>query len=201
MNLRELFFYKKKKWYHATSLNKFYKIMDEGILFNVNEGKPLDFGSGFYLSPSKKWARGYAENFFEIVDDDSDDSSAVIIEFRFMPINLIKEGMTHHFFKAQDLDYARFTVQNWLNPGKYNMKKDIIAGPMTDGNQLEMLALHDKGIVSEADLISVFIEETGENQLLLHTQRACDAIRPYRATTLKGDDLDVTTYKKNQAHT
>ena len=47
------------KWYHATTMASYNNILREGIIYDYNRYGELDFGFGFYLTPSKKLAESY----------------------------------------------------------------------------------------------------------------------------------------------
>ena len=172
---KEKRFFNTKKWYHATTLSGAVAILKYGINSRINESKPRDFGSGFYLSPSFEWARDNAKNLIAesvMGEKDLKNEIPVVLVFEFCPAELIKEGFTTLFFETADEAFAKFTMNNWVSPESSKTDTDMVGGPMTVDGQSEAIAT-----LGEDDLIAFFMRDSGDMQLLMHSQRACDKIR------------------------
>ena len=205
MNLKNFIYLRKTKWYHATTLKSFNNICRYGIKADINKEKELDFGAGFYLSSNRIWSVQYAEDFINNINCtksglEEDEAEMVIIEFEFKPISFIKSGFKCLAWGSQNRKYAEFVYRCRMYPNsiKSFYDEDIVVGPMTDGNQIEAVQQYKNKQISKEQLLKIFMENTGDWQLLLHSQEICDMIKPIRATTLKGVDLDVTNYKKKK---
>lgn len=203
MNLLEYIYLKKKKWYHATTLRNWEKICKYGIRADINRSKELDFGYGFYLSHNYRWAKKYGESLLQSIngtaeDIDEDVNEIVIIEFSFCPWDMIKKGgFSHKYWSRNSKKFAEFVFNCRMYPGdeRSEHRIDVVAGAMTDGNQITTMQDFKEGKVSKQYVYETFMEPTGDYQLLLHNQKVCDMISPNKVTTLKGADLDVTAYK------
>lgn len=205
MNLKNIIYLRKTKWYHATTLKSFNNICQHGIIADINKEKELDFGSGLYLSSNRKWSVQYAESFINTINCtdyglNEDEAEMVIIEFEFKPISFIKSGYKCLAWNKQNRKYAEFVYKCRMYPNsdKSSYDEDMVVGPMTDGNQIEAIQQYKNDQISKDQLLKIFMENTGDWQLLLHSQQICDMIKPVSATTLKGVDLDVTNYKKEK---
>jgi hypothetical protein len=63
-------------------------------------------------------------------------------------------------------------MNNWVSPESSKTDTDMVGGPMTVDGQLEAIAT-----LSEDDLIAFFMKDSGDMQLLMHSQRVCDIIK------------------------
>lgn len=184
-------------WYHATQANYARAIIKNGIIANINKNKPLDFGYGFYLTENKQWAMKYLKEQLLISEDDAtpDVNDGYILEFHFVPREHC-EAFKHRFFSYLDNEFAQFVFRN-RKYYKYHIftkcahRYDMIAGPMSDGNQIDDFLDYELGRITKGELYEKLLLPKEDWQLVLHNQKLCDKLILAKVYNLKGDEVDV----------
>ena len=177
------------RWYHATSERFFNNIIHNGIIADVNQYSELDFGYGFYLAASSKWAEKYAKGF----------ENERIVEFRFRPVDILGENSNYKFFGELNEDFAEFVFSNrmyYTNYANYCIHSyDLVAGVMSDGTQITDFEEFRDGDITKVELFRRLLMPKEDWQLTLHSQSLCNKIIPSRAYDLKGGEYDVSKYR------
>ncbi len=177
-------------WYHATSAKFFEKIMEKGVLADVNRNSELDFGWGFYLTANSKWAEKYAMGF----------ENERIIEFCFKPRDLLGDSKNYRFFGKLDKDFAEFVFSNRMyfekSPNYCVHNYELVGGVMSDGTQVTDFEEFRNREITKDELFRRLLLPREDWQLLLHSQELCNQIKPSRAYDLKGGVYDVSKYHK-----
>ncbi len=177
-------------WYHATSEKFFKKIINEGILANVNRESELDFGYGFYLASNIQWSQKYAEGFEE----------ARILVFNFRPVDILKGNSNYRFFGELDEEFAEFVFGNRMYYSECEdncfHNYDIVAGVMSDGQQSTDFEEYRNKEISKEELFRRLLMPREDWQIAIHSQALCNMIVPSRAFDLKGGEHDVSGYHK-----
>ena len=195
-------FYSNTKWYHATSTDFAFSIISKGVLAEINKTKPLDFGYGFYLTPNKEWACKYLTEQLHVTENDAsvDVNDGYILEFEFVPKNYEQSHKTK-FFDGLNNQFAKFVFRNRMYY-KYHIfskcvhKYDFVAGPMSDGKQLNDFLEYQLHKISKKQLFERLLKPNEDWQLLLHSQELCDKLKLVKVYNTKGDEVDVTSIQK-----
>ena len=191
--------------YHGTISICAENIVKNGIL--LNKGKPkVDFGRGFYTTPSYNFAKSTAIN-------KADKTNAYYTESYVFPY-VLKYTINEEYFKLMnkleferdDTNWAQFIVNNRngieymrsINCFFHNIrgKYDIVKGGIAD-NQITLLVkelLKSRRRVSVTDLSNILYAYP-TSQISFHTKRSlscielvsCDIIKP---TNMKGDAVN-----------
>ena len=177
-------------WYHATSGIFFERILTDGVVASVNKDTELDFGYGFYLTPSYRWAKKFAEGF----------NNPRIIEFHFKPIEILAGSKNFNFFGRLNMKFADFVFHNRMDyeqyPDKCVHNFALVGGVMSDGNQIMDFEEYRSGLIGKDELYQRICTPKEDWQLLIHAQSLCDRIAPFAAYDLEGETYDVSKYKK-----
>lgn len=197
MTPKEETFFKQAKWYHGTTLAEWKAICKTQIKADYNIGSSLDYGNGFYLSPSEKDTQKYAMDTVKYNGSNlPDDNIPVVIEFEYVPFYDINEG-NYKYFASYDDEFANFVFEC---REKYMNKKthifSITGGVMTDAVPTKLMQQYFAQIISKEDVIEAFKKSTSKKQLCLHEQELCDKLVPSRAYIVNGKELDVNEYRK-----
>lgn len=178
-------------WYHATSEVYFKRILEKGIIADCNKGSELDFGFGFYLTPSLEWVKKYAQGF----------NNPRIIEFHFEPIHLLNGSDNYCFWENLNDSFADFVFDNRMNFQNTSSlcvhNYLLVGGVMSDGQQVTDFIEYRKGEISKEELYRRLCIPKEDWQLMIHDQELCNAIKPCSAFDLEGGIYDVSEYKKS----
>lgn len=197
MTTKEEKFFRNSRWFHGTTLTEWKLLCQSGIIANYNMGASLDFGCGFYLSPSEKDTQKYAMDTVKYNGScDGDDNIPVVIEFEYSPYNDIISGIKYKYFGKYDNEFADFVFECRKNRMYHYNKNEITAGVMTDTIPTKLMQEFFAGIKNKEAVTSEFMKSTSKKQLCLHTQKLCDKLIIVKAYTVNGKELDVNEYKK-----
>lgn len=178
-----------KKWFHGTTLHGLKNIKDKDIDVLHNQGNELDFGHGFYLSPSLEDAREFIKNkikYSTLSNNDMDKKTPIILEFD-IDLNeiLLSSNINFKSFNNYDRLFAEFILNNRLKAtdfsnvnyfsNDYYHTYDLIFGVMSDSNPISVIQNYKEGILSYDDAITKLMSSTSKKQLSFHCQNLCDA--------------------------
>ena len=194
---KEIEFWENTTWYHATQAGFAKSIIKNGVIANINNNKPLDFGYGFYLTPNKEWATNYLIEQTAVLEGDNaiEENRGYILEFSFCPREYIGE-FEYRFFEKLDYEFAKFVFQN-RRYYKYHIfskcvhSYELIGGPMSDGKQIDDFLEYELHRITKGELFERLLEPKEDWQLLLHNQELCGALVLNKIYNMKGDEIDV----------
>jgi len=190
------------KWYHATTLGGWHNICRLGIQadYNKETSLDLDFGYGFYLSPTQELAESYIERLVKAVLIEKNEP--VIVEFNFTPLNWFVDGHNSTVFEYYDDQFANFVFENRTENynGGNQHNYDIIYGVMSDSVPTELLSKYGAGLITKQMVLDGIKKSTRMKQLSLHDQLLCDIIEPSKAyrfdvDTNSREELSVNEYR------
>jgi sulfur carrier protein ThiS len=205
----------KNKWYHGTTLEGWKGICGNGILADYNKGNELDFGHGFYLTPIKEQAEKFITTIIRITQENkamqsemaalldmqnsTDQETAVIVEFDFVPIDWLarEKDLKFKLLSSYNDEFAEFVFFNRVDnsDGLYQHEFDLIFGVMSDSNPIFDIIKYKNGEIGKADVIESFKKNTSAKQLSIHSQALCDMIIPSRAYIIEtGEELNAHDY-------
>ncbi|WP_077368418.1 DUF3990 domain-containing protein [Anaerosalibacter sp. Marseille-P3206] len=167
-------------WYHATTLDNWNSICNRGILadYNKDTSDALDFGYGFYLSPTKERAEKYISDLLKV--GVLIDSEPIILGFEFCPlVYLQNENYNFKILNAYDNEFASFVFENRTKNvrGQNQHNFDIIFGVMSDSIPIKIITEYKMGIISKEEAIEKLKKQTSMKQLSLHSQELCDILK------------------------
>lgn len=182
-------------WYHATTRSNFENIRSHGIIADYNRGRELDFGFGFYLTPSAELAESYIARLLGWAQQEITDVP-VIMEYHFTPIAYFENDLfqTAVFPKFDD-EFAQFVFTNRLECGtqKQQHAYDLIYGVMSDSAPTTLLLSYRAGDISKEDVLEGLKKSNRMKQLSVHNQELCDALILTRAY-----EFDIQTNKRKE---
>lgn len=173
-----------KSWYHGTTLEGLKGIKEKGVMANYNRGNELDFGYGFYLTPTYKQAESYVKRnlpYFRV--NNIGDKKGVIIQFELCLKDLM-DKYNHASFLHFDKDFAEFVIKNRLYPKERKHNYDFILGVMSDSNPYILIADYRNKIITYEDLVIGLQKWNSMEQLSLHNQNLCDILKIKEITYL-----------------
>lgn len=190
-------------WYHATNVDDWHNICKTGVLaeYNKDLSDALDFGFGFYLTPSKEAAEMYIYKLNKAIFG---HEKAVILGFKFCP----KSWFTENIYKtkvlnAYDDEFALFVFENRTEnvAGNNQHDYDIIYGVMSDSVPVTIILEYKEGIITKEEALTQLKKSTSMKQLSLHNQEICDMIVLQEAylldlNTFDKEELDINEYRK-----
>lgn len=188
-------FFENNIWYHATTARNAEKILENGVIADINKNSQLDFGYGFYLCPNFEWAKNYLYGQLGLVDDDEliEPNDGYILEFDFKPNDFI-EGKRIKFFDALNEEVAKFIFKNRMYY-KYHLithcvhNYALVGGPMSDGNQLDDFLDYKLHRITKGELFERLLLPKEDWQLLVHSQEICNALKVKKIYNLKGEEV------------
>ena len=143
------------KLYHGTDAFSGQNILQNGINMNIGR-KNLDFGHGFYVTPSLLQAKEWAyENLFPCV---------ISIDFN-------ERGLNIKHFKTANREWAEFVVQNRLGLISH-VPYDCISGPMADAGISSMSRKYYSGKITFEQAVNAIINSSNGLQWVMLTQNA-----------------------------
>lgn len=168
-------------WYHATEDFYVKDILKDGVIADINADVELDFGFGFYLTPSFDWAKKYSEGY----------SAPRILEYHFTPESLLESDSTYKFFGELNTEFAEFVFNNRMYFEKYDSKcvhtYDFVGGVMSDGNQPVDFERFRNGLISKEELFRRICIPKEDWQIVIHSQTMCNKLKkPFAIHDLKG---------------
>lgn len=176
-------------WYHATIRQGYESIMTKKIQASFNKMFELDFGYGFYLTPSLDWVQKYAKSF---------DGEERIFKFNFRLADILNENVSFRFWDSLNDDFAEFVFQNRMYFSDYANFKihdyDIVGGVMSDGNQPTDFEEFRNDLISKAELFRRICLPKEDWQIAISSQEICDMLKPVDVFDLKGVHYDVSNY-------
>jgi hypothetical protein len=170
-------------WYHATTLDDFYNIRDNGVISDINRdtSENTDFGYGFYLSDDVSKAERFICRLLEF---NVRDGIPVILEFSFSPLSWFEDGTYKtKIFDRFDLEFGTFVFENRVNNknGSTQHGYDSIYGVMSDSLPEKLIVEYRLGMKSRDEVIADLIKPNSMKQLCLHNQALCDTLSISRA--------------------
>ena len=170
-------------WYHATTLDNFFSIRDNGVISDINRdtSENTDFGYGFYLSDDVSKAERFICRLLEF---DVRDGVPVILEFRFSPLSWFEDDIYNtKIFDKFDFEFGTFVFENRVNnkSGSTQHGFDSIYGVMSDNLPERLIIEYKLGMKSRDKTISDLIKPNSMKQLCLHNQALCDTLSISRA--------------------
>ena len=198
MTAKEIKFFSQEIWYHGTTLNEWKSICRNGIICNYNIGTSLDFGCGFYLSPSKSNTESYAINTAKYnLAEEEDANIPIVLEFNYTPLCDIEDENNVRYFANYDEEFAKFVFECRKNYLSENTHPYIItAGVMTDTFPAKVMQEYFSGERTMNSVVEEFKKGTSRKQLCLHTQRLCDKLVLSKAYIVNGKELDINEFTK-----
>lgn len=170
------------KWYHATTKENYENIRKTGVQSTYNIGNELDFGYGFYLTPSEKLAENYLVRLYKRVDNLTE--TMVVMEFSFCPLEWFSANQySAAIFDKFDDRFANFVFTNRLESEtkKQQHDYDVIYGVMSDSVPTKLLLDYRSGEIKKEEVLTGLKKSTSMKQLSIHNQALCDSIKLSRA--------------------
>lgn len=155
------------KLFHGTDLFQAQKIIEEGVDLKAGR-KYLDFGQGFYLTPSFQQAVAWA----------SRKSAPCVLEF-----DLSTNGLVIKQFESANLEWAAFVVDNRLHLS-YSTAYDCIVGPMADAGVSNMYLLYKMRKLTREQAIRKLVGRSNGLQEALLNEKAVRALTFIRKVVL-----------------
>ena len=171
-------------------------ILREGIIYDYNRYGELDFGFGFYLTPSKKLAESYITRLYSWRDEKNTHNNPVILEYQLSPLEwFINSEYQCAVFPNFDDAFANFVFQNRFHSdsGVQYHNYDVIYGVMSDSNPTALLLNYRIGEINKNEVLQGFKKSTSMKQLSLHNQELCDMI-----TLTEAYEYDVFTKSRKE---
>lgn len=211
---------KNERWYHATTLEGWKHLCDKKIDVQYNKGNELDFGYGFYLTPSQQHAEAFIRKIIELklkqkqVDyseiegleeitgisqpvSGKDDLIPVVIEFVFCPYGYYNSEWEFQIYDKYDDAFAEFVFHNRIKnvAGEAQHGNDLIFGVMSDSIPTQLIANYKNGDVTYEDVIEGLKKTTSSKQLSIHNQGICDTIKVNRVYLVETkEELNANDY-------
>lgn len=182
-------------FYHGTLLRHAQNIMKAGVIAETNKRYELDFGYGFYMSKSRKFAKYHANELSKKGDEKDILNTPVIIEVDLDLPYLLKHYTYRRFlWKSPSFLKYVFTCRcNCDEPEHPCFKDDIVIGPMADGNLTDSISYYKmkQNIFRKMVVYLNFLLPHPKycTQVLLRNQEICDMIGLRKITNMKGDIL------------
>lgn len=181
------------KWYHATTMDGFLSLKQHGVIAKYNQGKPLDFGYGFYLTLNPDMAERYIQRLYEPEED-----TFVITEYTFSPLLWFntEEYNTAVFPKFND-DFAEFVMTNRMIAPSLEQQHsyDAIYGVMSDSAPVQLLMNYRLGNITKEQTLEGLKKSNSMKQLSVHNQKLCDTLALSRAYQF---DFSTDTYIRKE---
>ena len=181
------------KWYHATTMDGFLSLKQHGVIANYNQGKPLDFGYGFYLTLNPDMAERYIQRLYE-----PDEDTFVITEYTCSPLPWfdVEEYNTAIFPKFND-DFAEFVMMNRMIMPSLEQQHhyDAIYGVMSDSAPAQLLMNYRSGNITKEQALEGLKKSNSMKQLSVHNQNLCDTLTLSRAYQF---DFSADTYIRKE---
>lgn len=178
---------KQKSWFHGTTLSEWARIRKYKVRCDFNEGSELDFGYGFYLTPTFKQAASYINRTLPYRDDYDEP---IVIEFE-LCLNDIINDYKHTVFLHFDEEFAKFVIQCRSHPMEKTHDYDFILGVMTDSNPKQLFNDYRHHNISFDEVLNGLMKWNSMEQLSLHNQDLCDILRVKKVTKINtGEELD-----------
>lgn len=190
-------------WYHGTTLLGWKQICELKVQAKHNVGHELDFGYGFYLSPSFDQAAYYITHLVKYQNDlpftiHPDKKIPLVIEFTFCPYSWYEENVyNYEILNAYDDKFAEFVFHNRVNNinGDQHHNFDFIFGVMSDSLPIVLIQKYKNKEISKEDVIEGLKKSTRNKQISLHKQELCDRIKPVKVCLLETrEELNIVDY-------
>lgn len=193
-------------WYHGTVFSNWTNFCQKGVLadFNKDTSDALDFGYGFYLTPTKEKAEDYITRMMKNADFYSPNDIPMILGFEFTPIKWFDDDKYNtKILGKYDDEFAIFVFEN-RTENTYGSKQhdyDVIYGVMSDSVPTQAILEYKMGLKTKEDVLECLKKPTSMKQLSLHNQNLCDIIKLKEAytidtTTNERKELNVNEYGK-----
>lgn len=185
ISIKELNRLNQNSWYHATTVEDAYNILENGVDAFYNVGKGSDYGPGFYMTASLDTAESYISK-LPILDANGKilmkRESWAILRFEFNPFILAFQSDGRYSYKnfpKFNDEFGAFALQNWLHThenlsGNY----DIIWGVMSDSLPDKIATDYEEGLISYDEAIKAFQKSTSMKQLCVKNQLICSGLQP-----------------------
>lgn len=157
------------KLYHGTDLSQAENIIKKGVDIKIGR-KYLDFGQGFYLTPSFDQAKNWAGHIAV--------SSPCVLEFE---LNTV--GLSVKSFNEPDLEWATFVIDNRLHFID-RVEYDCVIGPMADTGVAGMYLRFKAGNLTRERAIRIIKGKSNGKQEVLITKKAVKALTFIRKVVL-----------------
>ena len=148
-----------------------------------------------HLTPSISWSMKYAAGF----------SDPRIIEYHFVPNELIRNGFSFKYFGELNDEFADFVFSNRMffmdSPLFCFHNYDFVIGVMSDGNQPLDFEKYRQNIITKEELYRRICIPKEDWQISIHSQSICDIIKPSFIRDLSGGVYDVEEYIKTHKGT
>lgn len=189
---------KKSIFYHGTLNRHAISIMNWGVSARINAFYELDFGSGFYISDSKKFAKYHANELHKNCIIPSQDEFLDLPVIMELEINLpgFLRDYTSQIFKFKTWSFLKYVFTCRINCDDIKhpcFSKDIVCGPMADGNLTDSISYYNKKPSKFRKLVVywnfLLPHPKYRTQVVLRNQEICDTIKIRKITTTKGDVL------------
>ena len=182
----------KNIWFHGTKLSSWINIKENGVLadYNKETASDLDFGYGFYLSPTAQKAEQFITRELQIGVFDKQDIP-VILEFSFCPLQCQEETECNMLIlNDYNEDFANFVFNNRTENfnGTKQHDYDMVYGVMSDSYPTKEIGEYKAGLKSKEDVLLALQKRTSVKQLSLHTQNICDILSLTRVYQLDFDN-------------
>lgn len=167
-------------WYHGTTLAGYQSLCEKGVIADFNAGSELDFGYGFYLSPTAASAESYISR---LPVQQCGYDPLVIIEYQLDPLAWFKsEEYNTLWLPKFNNTFAEFVLANRMDPMSPKPHNyDAIYGVMSDSVPTILIRDYRAKLVTREETILKLQKSTSMKQLSIHSQELCDTLRLTRA--------------------
>jgi len=143
-------------------------IVDKPII--LDSKRPLDFGSGFYVTTSKEQARKWAIKVAYRNNSNFKYVNRYDLDFEGAKTNLILI-----YFKKADEKWLDFICNN--RNGKKTFDYDIVVGPVADDKVYRVVVEYENGDLDKSSALKKIKAESLCNQILFHTKKSLDYLK------------------------
>lgn len=185
------------KLYHGTNYSSAMNIVSNGI--DLKYSKPyLDFGAGFYTTPSYDHAASAAiRTTLKYNAKHETKEEAYIVEVEFKPIKGIE--LSKAMYPRHSERWGKFVLNNRLTRNilsshsilehNQDAKYDVCCGEIADGNIINIAYQVNNGLIALKDVdYTDFLKDNGEvypQQYSFHTSKAISCIKVLSCDTIK----------------
>lgn len=195
ISIKELNRLNNNLWYHGTTIVDAKSIIENGVNALYNVDSCLDFGPGFYLTPSLELAENYISRVPLYLKDGSmvKRESWGILKFEFNPFELIfnsDSNYTYRNFPKHNEEFAEFVFRNRVynqsneNPHGY----DFIWGVMTDAIPDEIIKDYNNDLITYEQAIQALTKSNSMKQLYISNQNICNMLKPIMEKEVKQNE-------------
>lgn len=130
--------------------------------------RTLDYGAGFYLTSSFEQAQKWVKSKMK-----ANIAVGYVNVYEYNPI--VESSLAVLDFPTASEEWVDFVMANRLDKS-YSHEYDIVKGPVADDKVYAAFAFYESGLLDKGQLIAELKTYKLVNQILLHTEKALEAV-------------------------